>query len=149
MQGGDSIMESIFPTSNLNIEEYIEQKEELPLFKEYAWNFKENKFILENGKIKILEGKEALKVWIIKALRTPRFKYMAYSWDYGQEFDELVSNNYSIELLQSEVERLIKEALEINKYIKNIRNCNAKKEKDIVYASFTVITIYGEIDINV
>lgn len=144
---------SILPQDTINIENIIEDTKEdtkeLPLFKEYAWDFKENKFIYENGKMKVLEGKEALKVWIYKTLKTPRFRYKAYSSDYGQEFEELIGMTLSNEALKIEAERYLKECLLINPYITNIKNINVLVEKDVLKIDATIDTVYGEVEISV
>ena len=36
--------------------------------KKYAWDFKNNDFLLVDGKFQIVTGTEALKVWMWKAL---------------------------------------------------------------------------------
>lgn len=52
----------------------------LPLFKTYAWDFEKDEFVRDgNGHMILLEGNDALKVWIYKALKTERFIYKAYS----------------------------------------------------------------------
>ena len=36
---------------------------------------------------RIVEGLDAIKVWIWLALQTPRYRYPIYTWDYGNEFE--------------------------------------------------------------
>ncbi|WP_080965307.1 DUF2634 domain-containing protein [Clostridium novyi] len=131
------------------IQETTQEGEELPLCKEYAWDFDKNKFILENGKFKVVEGNEALKVWIWKALKTERYRHLAYSWNYGHELHSLVGKGLSNAALKLEVERYIKEALLINPYLKDIYNLNITIEGAKLDIDFTVSTIYGEVNISV
>ena len=112
--------------------------------KEYAFNFEEGKLI---GKV--LEGKEALKVWIYKALLTTRDTYPIYTWDYGQDLDELIGRGYEKGFIESEVERRIKECLLVNEKIKGCNNFEISLLNDNLQVSFTVETIYGEVAINV
>ncbi|KAJ51092.1 hypothetical protein BD780_000214 [Clostridium tetanomorphum] len=142
---------SILPEINLDIDNIIKSSEEniLPLFKEYAWDFEENKFIYENGKMKVLEGKEALKVWIYKALNTPRFRYLAYSWDYGHEFENLIGQTFSKKVLQSEGKRYLEECLIVNPYIIAVNNILVEVDGVKVTINCVVDTIYGEVNINV
>ena len=74
------------------------------LHKEYEVNF-------ATGQLtgKILVGKEALTVWIYKTLLTKRYKHIIYSWDYGQDLEELIGQGYEKGLIRSEVERRIKD----------------------------------------
>lgn len=131
------------------IQETTQEGEELLLCKEYAWDFDKNKFILENGKFKVVEGNEALKVWIWKALKTERYRHLAYSWNYGHELDSLVGKGLSNAALKLEVERYIKEALLINPYLKDIYNLNITIEGAKLDIAFTVSTVYGEANISV
>lgn len=127
----------------------IESKGDLKLLKQYAWDFDNNEFILNDGKFKVIEGIEAVKIWIWKALHTQRYRYMAYNWDYGNEIEDLVGKGYSDGLINSEVERYLKEALLINPYIKNISNINTNISNDFISVTFTVNTVYGEVIMNV
>lgn len=126
-----------------------ENKEKLPIPKEYNWDFNENDFILENGNPKIVEGLEAIKIWIYKVLRTARYRYFAYSWDYGHEFEDLIGKGLSSGAIESEVKRYLKEALLINPYILEIKDLRTSIEENKVTAEFTVVTDYGQVKINV
>lgn len=113
-------------------------------YKEYEFNF-------ETGKMtgKLLEGKEALKMWIYKALLTQRYRYTIYSWDFGQDLEELIGQGYEKGFIQSEVERRIKDCLLINNNIKDCTNFNINLEQDQLQVDFKVTTTFGEVDINV
>ena len=66
-------------------------EDELPLLKEYAWDFEQDKFRYDgNGNHIIVTGQEALKVWIYKALKTERYEHEAYSWSYGVELKPFI-----------------------------------------------------------
>ena len=52
----------------------IEQVQPITTYKEYEFDFNNNTL---TGKI--LEGKEALKMWIYKALQTARYTHPIYS----------------------------------------------------------------------
>ena len=94
--------------------ENIEVNNDMPLYKEIAWDFTNNSPVLENGNFKTVEGNEALKVWIYKAILTPRYNYSIYSWDYGSELLDLIGKAYTPSLTKEEAKRYIKEALSIN-----------------------------------
>ncbi|MDU7538071.1 MAG: DUF2634 domain-containing protein, partial [Peptostreptococcaceae bacterium] len=114
------------------------------LHKEYDFDF-------ATGQLtgKTLEGKEALKVWIYKTLLTKRYRYLIYSWDYGQDLEEIIGQDYEKGLIVSEVERQIKDCLLINDKIKSCTNFNIQLINDQLNVEFKVNTIYGEVDINV
>ena len=85
---------------------------ELPLFKEYAWNFETDHFIYdEYGNHILLEGNDALKVWCYKALKTERFMYLAYSKQFGIELYPFMAKIMGVLERKSELRRMITEAL--------------------------------------
>lgn len=123
----------------------IEETISIPnTYKEYELDFAAGQL---TGKV--LEGKEALKVWIYKTLLTKRYKHIIYSWDYGQDLEELIGQGYEKGLIRSEVERRIKDCLLIHPHIKECNNFNIRLQQDQLHVDFTVNTIYGEEDINV
>lgn len=112
---------------------------------------KEYEFDFNTGQLtgKILEGKEALKMWIYKTLLTPRYIYPIYSWDYGQDLEELIGQGYETDFIKSEVERRIQECLMINTHIKGCHSFDISLVNDTLQISFTVNTTFGEVAINV
>ena len=93
-------MSAEFPFIGTEIE--VEETE-LPLFEQPAWDFNNDKFIYDgNGFHVIVTGKEALKVWIYKALKTERYSYIAYSWQYGIELHPFIGKVMSVQERYSE-----------------------------------------------
>lgn len=121
----------------------------LEMYREVAWDYVNNTPIIENGDFKIVEGKDAIKVWIYKSLKTNRFEHEIYSWDYGSELNELVGYQDTNNLIKTESERYIKEALLINPYILDVKINDVKINDSILNANVIVSTVYGEVDINV
>lgn len=121
--------------------------ESLPLYTEVAWDFDNNIPIVEKGDFKIVTGNEALKTWIYKTMKTERFRYLIYSWDYGSELDDLIGQNYTPNLTKAEAIRCIKEALLINPYILNISNVEVSFDKGKLTFSGKVETVYGEMEV--
>jgi len=145
---------SIFPTfteEDIKVIEEVENElntnEEIP--REYAWDFQKNEFILKDGKFIVVEGLEALNIWIRKALITERYRYLAYTTDYGSEIESLVGKNYSKELTKSEIKRFLKEALKINPHIKGISDIDVLSYKDKITVNFKVETDLGEVKVSV
>ncbi|HBG9067124.1 TPA: DUF2634 domain-containing protein [Clostridioides difficile] len=127
----------------------LPKTEELPIFREVAWDFEKDEPILEKGDFKIIEKKEALKVWIYKCIKTNRYEHEIYSLEYGTELSELIGQKYTKGLTESEASRFIKEALLINPYILEVSVRSANFNRDILSANVKVSTIYGEVEINV
>ena len=118
---------------------------ELPLFKEIAIDFETGEPLLKENEFIILEGKEALKVWVWKTLKTERNKYLIYSDSYGNDLAENIGQIYDKTTKDALMINEIKECLSVNPYITNIYNFNieTKEEGRHPIISFNVDTIYG------
>lgn len=121
-----------------NISLKAEQQKAMP--KEYEIDFETGQ--LTGG---VAEGKEAIKIWIWLALQTPRYRYYAYTWDYGSEFEDLIGKGYTEEYIEAEVQQMTEECLLINENIQSISDFTTKMERDTLMISFTAETVYGEI----
>ncbi len=123
---------------------------DLPVPKEYAWDFGQDCFLYDKvGRHIIVEKDEAIKVWIYKALSTERFRYLAYSWQYGIELRPFIGKVMGVQQRYSEIKRVIIECLMVNPYIKSIDNVAIDHEGDKVTISITITTIYGEVSVDV
>ena len=142
---------SIFPFMNIeDIESNIENSiDELPMYYEVGWDYLKDEPLIENNEFVIVEGNNAIKVWIYKAIKTVRYQYPIYSWDYGCEISSLIGQKYTKELTKSEAERYIKEAILINPYITDVKIIDINFSEDILSVSIQVDTIYGEVNVNV
>ena len=136
---------SLFPF--VTYKEDIVKNNSFPLYREIAWNFKRDIPILENGNFKIVEGNEAIKVWVYKALLVPRYNYSIYSWNYGSELMDLIGKAYTPQLTKSEAKRYIEEALKINPYILEVNAINTSFNNGILSADIKLLTIYGESEV--
>ena len=138
---------SVFPFVETS-EIVVPNNKPLPLYKEVAWDFKKDVPIIENGTFKIVEGNQAIKVWCYKAIKTPRFQYDIYSWDYGSEVLSLIGKQYTPSLTQSELKRYIEEALLINPYILEVNVLDTSFKDTLLSANVKVKTIYeGEVEV--
>ena len=118
-----------------------------PMYKEIAWDFKRNTPIIQNGDFKIVEGNNAIKVWVYKALLVPRYNYSIYSWNYGSELMDLIGKAYTPQLTKSEAKRYIEEALKINPYILDVNVIDTDFKDSILSANVKITTIYGESEV--
>lgn len=141
---------SILPTFNeIEIEVTENESNELPVYKEIEWNFETNTPVLIDGDFKVVEKNQALMTWIYKAIKTERFRYGIYSWDYGCEIESLINKGFTKDLIKSEVERFITEALSTNEYIISVDYVDVNFINDLLNTSIQVTTIYGEVKVNV
>ena len=136
---------SLFPF--VTYKEDMVKDNSFPLYREIAWDFKRNIPILENGDFKIVEGNEAIKVWILKTLLINRYEFEIFSWDYGSELISLIGKAYTPSLTKEEAKRYIKEALEINPYIIKIDVVDVSFSDAILHGEVKIKTIYGEDDL--
>ena len=89
---------------------------------------------------------EALQQFVEKALITARNKFIIYSDQYGSEVDSVLSTGGSEELLQTELTRIITEALVYDERILSVRDFIFDFQNDEGFATFTVDTIFGEVE---
>ena len=92
---------------------------------------------------KIVEGKEAIKVWIWNCLKTQRFRYPIYSWDYGTDLEQYIGQTVSEEFLNADCEDEIREAMLVNPYITDIEDFTAD-----LNISFTAVTKFGDAEVE-
>lgn len=128
--------------------QFTTTENKLSLFKEYAWDFEQDRFIYDsNGKHILLEGNDALKVWCYKVLRTERFTYLAYSKRFGIELYPFMAKIMDVMHRKSELNRMITEALMVNPYILSVDSIVLEEEnrKEDMTIHITLTTIYGEL----
>ena len=138
---------SLFPF--VTYKEDMVKDNSFPLYREVAWDFKKDIPIIENGDFKIVEGNEAIKVWVYKALLVPRYQYSIYSWGYGSELMDLIGKAYTPQLTKSEAKRYIEEALKINPYILEVNVIDTDFKDSILSANVKIVTIYGESEVTI
>lgn len=117
----------------------------LPMCREVAWDYQNNRPIFRRGEPVTVTGREAVKVWIWKALHTTRYRYEIYSWAYGNEFESLLGQAYTQNLKEAEAPRYLREALEINPYITAVTNITVDFSGSRLTVAGRAETIYGEV----
>lgn len=125
------------------------QIDTLPLYKEVAWDFINNVPKLKNGEYEIVTENEAIRTWVYKALKTERFRYKIYSWNFGSEIDSLIGQSYTPNLTKAECIRYIEECLFINPYIKGLANVTVSFREGHLEVSGQLETVYGTTEMEV
>jgi len=102
----------------------------------------------ESGQIKekIIDGQEAIRQSIQKAVLTARYRYLIYNSQYGCEIETLLGQDISPQLLHSEIIRVITEALKEDDRIQAVEQFQIVRESDKLFVTFTVITAEGAIE---
>lgn len=133
---------SLFPFMSAELKEaQAESEQKIPV--EYEINF-------ETGQLtgRTVKGKDAIKMWIYKVIKTERYRHIIYSWDYGIELEDLIGQGFERSYIESEVQRYIKDALSINDHIKEVKDFNVSFEGSVLTMHFTVVTEFGEVNID-
>lgn len=132
----------LFPAYIEN-DQTIEKSKTRSIPKEYEIDYKTGQL---TGRT--VEGLEAIKVWIWLVLQTPRYRYYIYTWDYGNEFEDLIGQGYSEEYIEAEAQRMTEDCLLINENIQSVTGFSVNMENEQLTISFTANTIYGAIRFN-
>ena len=93
------------------------------------------------------DEQDAMKQAIYKIIRTERYKYIIYDWNYGIELEDLFGMpvNYCV----PEIERRIREALLQDTRISEVNNFEFDtSKKGVVLVKFTAYTEFGEVNIT-
>lgn len=107
------------------------------------------KMMIDTDRIQgtITDDLEAVKQAIYKIINTERYKFLIYSWNYGIELEDLFGK--PIPYVLPEIPRRIKEALTQDDRIKDVLGFDLTyNRKGDVLAKFTVVTIYGNLEIE-
>lgn len=126
----------------------VESAQNLPLCQEVAWDYQNDKPVFSRGEPVVVTEKEAVKVWIWKAIYTVRYRYEIYTRDYGSEFESLIGQAYTPAVKEAEAPRYLGECLEINPYITAVKNIEVSFDAGRLTVKGTVDTIYGEVEID-
>ncbi len=86
---------------------------------------------------------EAMRQAIDKILRTERYRFLIYDWNYGIELEDLIGQNATYVI--PELKRRIEDALLADDRVTAVTDFSFAQEKDSVSAQFLVHTIFGDI----
>lgn len=102
----------------------------------------------ESGQIKekLIDGQEAIRQSIQKAVLTARYRYLIYNSQYGCEIETLLGQDISPQLLHSEITRVITEAIKEDDRIQAVEQFRIERASDKLFVTFTVITAEGAIE---
>ncbi len=103
---------------------------------------------ISNGRVNgWIDDLEAMCQAVEKILLTERFEWVIYSDNYGIEIQDLIGNDF--DLIQSEIERVVSEALLADERIESVDNFDLQQtDRSSLLFSFTVLTVFGEINME-
>lgn len=110
------------------------------------------KLNVARGKVTgMTDGLDAVRQAVHCILQTDRYRHVIYSYNYGQEFSGLIGMNAIF--VQSEMKRMLKEALLQDDRIQDVRSIEMEGEGDQLKVRFEVVTDIGsfseEVVVNV
>ena len=89
---------------------------------------------------------QAVEQSVFLILTTERYQWLIFSWDYGVELQNLIGKDP--EYCIPEIERRIREALLQDDRITAVENFEFELNKRKVLTTFTVISIFGNINVE-
>ncbi|MDN4093581.1 DUF2634 domain-containing protein [Brevibacillus agri] len=129
----------------VQLEINTEPTETVKIGKSFLYDFKTNQFVMQNGKNVVVEGIDALKMWIEKTLRTEKFRFKIYERvndkenEYGVQLKDLIGTKYPAAFIESELRREITEALKKHPVISGISNLTVDRNDGTYNINFKVI----------
>lgn len=96
-----------------------------------------------------VDSQKAMEQAIYKIIRTERYKYIVYSWNYGIELEDLFG--MPVEYCIVELERRISEALLQDNRITAVHSFEFDTEKErgtVLIKKFIAETLFGKIQID-
>lgn len=98
---------------------------------------------------RIVTGVDALCIWAYLALKAQRYRWVIYSWQYGEEYTNLIGYSFDEDYLYSEVKRYIEECLFINEHITAIEDLTVSQVKEKLYVKFKLVTDVGSKEVAI
>ena len=120
----------------------------LPLFREAAWDFKNNTPIWRGGEPVTVSGASAVLVWCWNTLHAQRGVHDVFTRDHGLGIRELTGKAYTPEIERSEAVRYVKEALLVNPYVTGVEAVEVDFAGSRLAVSCRIQTVYGEVNVN-
>lgn len=122
---------------------------ELPLAREMAWDFQADRPVLRGGEPVMVTGAQAVRVWAWNALKTVRYRWEMFSFQYGCELARLIGQPFAADTKRAEAVRYIQEALLASPYVTRVDVSGLALEGSRLKADMAITTIYGEVLLDV
>lgn len=122
---------------------------ELPLFTDVAMDYDRGIPLFSAGEPVTATGLEAVKSWAWRAIKTERYRWSCFTWDYGCELESLAGQPYREDTRLSEAVRYVEEALTVCPYITAASASVEGFSGSTLRISVQIKTVYGEVGIHV
>lgn len=108
----------------------------------WQFDFRLGEFVLTpTGKVSAADGTDAWAEWCRKALLTDRYRHLAYSRRYGQEFEGLIGVGLSRSATESEIRRITTETLMADPRTAGVDDFRFEWEADRCLFSCTITNV--------
>ncbi|GED64356.1 DUF2634 domain-containing protein [Lysinibacillus fusiformis] len=120
-----------------------------PLGKSFLYDFDKGDFVIRNGKMVAIHGLETLKQWIIKVLKTERFRFRIYKDEnYGATLDDLIGSSLPRAFIEAEIKREVTAALLEHTHIQEVQEWQFERDGKWMRIKFRVVTVEGAFDMD-
>ncbi|MEK5405395.1 DUF2634 domain-containing protein [Paenibacillus sp. FSL W8-0439] len=114
----------------------------------WRFDFEAGEFVMSPSRKIVTTGeKEAWVQWCEKAIRTPRYRHVIYSPDYGSELEELIGSSYGHGVQESEIKRMVTEALLADARTASVDQFTFRWEGEACYFSCQITNVRDETEI--
>lgn len=140
-------MPSLFPTENANLAPEITETSAGRVFfgKSWRFDFEKGDFVLTpSGRVVECGDVDAWLEWCRKALMTSRYYFLAYSRNYGQEFEDLIALRLNRAGNESEIKRIAAECLKVDPRTAGVDDFSFSWEEDKCFFTCAVTSVSGE-----
>lgn len=140
-------MPELFPSSltTPTVAPEATQNRQVTFGKSWRFDFDTGEFVLTpTGKVAESLDIEAWAEWCKKALFTARYRFMIYSRNYGNEFEDLIGRGLNRAAKESEIRRIATECLMADPRTAKVGNFTFEWLQDGVIFSCEVSNVRGE-----
>jgi phage baseplate assembly protein W len=137
-------MPNLFPEDGFTIDN-VSSDEQAAHGGSWMFDFEKGDFVREpTNRVAETDAFTAWVQWCQKVLMTQRYRHLAYSSDYGSEFEDLIGMPYTKAAIESEIQRMATEALMVHSYTQAVDNFTFEWTADYVNFTFQLTSIMGE-----
>ncbi|MEK4247588.1 DUF2634 domain-containing protein [Psychrobacillus sp. FSL K6-2684] len=121
-----------------------------PLGKSFLYDYSKGDFVLVNGKMVELYGLESLKAWIMKGMKTEKFRFRIYDNEpYGTTLEDLIGSSLPRAYIEAEIKREVTSFLLTHPYIQNVEEWSFIRDGKWMRIFLRVITVEGAFEMEV
>lgn len=124
----------------VDVPEFLEENSEYDTKykRTMKWDAEKGDFV-RDGANKVVEcsGREGFMIWCLKTAMTERYACLAYPDEIGVEMEDATDDDEP-EIVESQVERTITEAIEVNPRTEFVGDFNFTWDGDVMHCTFNV-----------